>query len=128
MTGARARGYRVNFIAVHWYGGDFSTGPAVQQLKSYLQAIHNQVSPAHLAHRVRPDPLRARRPTFPTQAHQAAFVTAATERRQPTLPAALRLVRAAASAGGGTAGLFNQGPSGDPEVGQAFEAARPTAS
>jgi RNA polymerase sigma factor (sigma-70 family) len=40
MTGAKARGYRVDFITVHWYGADFSTGPAVQQLESYLQAIY----------------------------------------------------------------------------------------
>ena len=36
MSGAAARGYRVNFITVHWYGADFTTGPAVQQLQSYL--------------------------------------------------------------------------------------------
>ena len=40
MSGAHARGYRVNFITVHWYGGDFATAAAVSQLKSYLQAIY----------------------------------------------------------------------------------------
>jgi RNA polymerase sigma factor (sigma-70 family) len=29
MRGAEARHYRVNFIAVHWYGAEFATGPAV---------------------------------------------------------------------------------------------------
>ncbi len=42
MRGAAARGYRVNFITVHWYGGDFRTGPAVQELESYLQAIYDR--------------------------------------------------------------------------------------
>src|SRR5262249_6517956 len=36
MRGARSRHYRVSFIALHWYGGDFVTSQAVQQLKSYL--------------------------------------------------------------------------------------------
>ncbi len=42
MQGAKARGYRVNFITVHWYGGDFDTGPAVSELQSYLQAIYDR--------------------------------------------------------------------------------------
>ena len=42
MAGAAARGYRVDFITVHWYGSDFRPGPAVDQLRSYLQAIHDR--------------------------------------------------------------------------------------
>jgi hypothetical protein len=42
MAGAAARGYRVDFITVHWYGSDFRPGPATDQLRSYLQAIHNR--------------------------------------------------------------------------------------
>jgi Glycosyl hydrolase catalytic core len=41
MTGARQRGYRVDFIALHWYGSDFSPA-AVGQLKSYLEATHQR--------------------------------------------------------------------------------------
>ncbi|TQS47145.1 RNA polymerase [Cryptosporangium phraense] len=37
MQGAKSRGYRVDFIALHWYGGDFDTSNAVEQLKRYLQ-------------------------------------------------------------------------------------------
>ena len=40
MAGAKARGYRVDFITVHWYGGDFRAGPAAQELESYLQAVY----------------------------------------------------------------------------------------
>lgn len=40
MKGAAARGYRVNFIAVHWCGSTFASATAVSQLKSYLQGIY----------------------------------------------------------------------------------------
>jgi hypothetical protein len=42
MSGAARRGYRVDFIAVHWYGADFVTTDAVEQLRSYLAAIHDR--------------------------------------------------------------------------------------
>src|SRR6202012_5614458 len=40
MSGAAARGDRVDFITLHWYGSDFSTGAAVSQLDSYLQGVY----------------------------------------------------------------------------------------
>ena len=40
MSGAAARGYRVNFITLHWYGAGFATAAAVSQLESYIQAVH----------------------------------------------------------------------------------------
>jgi hypothetical protein len=42
MQGAHSRGYRVDFIAVHWYGSDFRTAESVSQLQSYLQAVHDR--------------------------------------------------------------------------------------
>jgi hypothetical protein len=39
MTGAAARGYRVDFVPLHWYGGDFRAGPATDQLKAYVSAV-----------------------------------------------------------------------------------------
>lgn len=109
MRAARAHHYRVNFIAVHWYGGDFVTSQAVQQLKSYLVAIH----------------ARYRRPiwltefalinfsngvSFPTPSLQAAFVTAAAKMLQ-SLPYVKRYAWFALPAttgpnGDGSAGLF----------------------
>ncbi|MFG2050868.1 glycoside hydrolase family protein [Micromonospora sp. NPDC048935] len=77
MAGAKQRGYRVDFIALHWYGGDFTTANAVNQLRSYLQAVHDryrlsiwltEFALIDFASGVR----------FPTQAQQAAFLTAAT--------------------------------------------------
>jgi hypothetical protein len=109
MRGARARHLRVNFIAVHWYGGDFVASQAVQQLKSYLVAIH----------------ARYRRPiwltefalinfsngvSFPTPSQQAAFVTAAAKMLQ-SLPYLQRyawfaLPATSGPSGDGSAGLF----------------------
>jgi RNA polymerase sigma factor (sigma-70 family) len=124
MAGAKARGYRVNFITVHWYGGNFSTGPAVQELESYLQAIYARY---HLPIWVTEFALTGftgPTATYPTEAQQAAFMTAAAV----MLDALSYVQRYAwfalpASAGGGTTGLFNAGPSAT-QVGRAFEAAR----
>jgi hypothetical protein len=124
MTGAKQRHYRVNFITVHWYGGDFRTGPAVAELKSYLQAIYARY---HLPLWITEFALTkysGGTAVFPTQAQQAAFLTAAT-RMLDTLPYLKRYAWFAlpASAGSGTTGLFNPGPSVTP-VGRAFESAR----
>ena len=123
MTGAKARGYRVNFITVHWYGGDFSTGPAVQQLQSYLQAIYDRY---HLPIWVTEFALAnyGATVTFPTEAQQAAFLTAAASMLDG-LPYVQRYAWFAlpTSAGSGTTGLFNPGPAVT-EVGRAFEQAR----
>jgi hypothetical protein len=40
MSGAAAQGYRVDFIPLHWYGGDFRAGPATDQLKAYVSAVY----------------------------------------------------------------------------------------
>jgi hypothetical protein len=42
MTGAKQRGYRVDFVPLHWYGGDFDTTRAVGQLKAYVQAVYDR--------------------------------------------------------------------------------------
>jgi hypothetical protein len=124
MTGAKARGYRVDFITVHWYGGDFAAGPAAGELESYLQAIYARY---HLPIWVTEFALTSYSggtATFPTEAQQAAFLTAATKMLD-----GLSYVQRYAwfalptSSGSGTTGLFNPGPSVT-QVGQAFESAR----
>jgi len=40
MKGAKKRGYRVDFITLHWYGSDFNAKNATAQLKSYIKAVH----------------------------------------------------------------------------------------
>jgi RNA polymerase sigma factor (sigma-70 family) len=123
MSGAKARGYRVNFITVHWYGGNFSTGPAVQELESYLQAIYARY---HLPIWVTEFALTSfagSTATFPTEAGQAAFMAAAAKMLD-----GLSYVQRYAwfalptSAGSGTTGLFDPGPDVT-QVGRAFEAA-----
>jgi len=124
MRGAKARGYRVDFITVHWYGGDFRTGPAVQELRSYLQSIYDRyrlpvwVTEFALAN------FGGGTPSFPTQAQQAAFLTAATTMLDG-LPYVQRYAWFAlpTSAGSGTTGLFTAAAAAT-EAGRAFEAAR----
>ncbi|MEK8169389.1 glycosyl hydrolase [Streptomyces sp. M19] len=41
MSGAADRGLRVDFIPLHWYGGDFSSA-AADQLRGYLQAVYDR--------------------------------------------------------------------------------------
>ena len=124
MAGAKARGYRVDFIAVHWYGGDFTTGPAVQQLESYLQATYVRYHLPIWLTEFALTSYSGGTATFPTEAQQAAFLTAATKMLD-----GLSYVQRYAwfalptSSGSGTTGLFNPGPSVT-QVGQAFEAAR----
>ena len=124
MAGAKQRGYRVNFITVHWYGGDFDTGPAVQQLESYLQAIYARYHLPIWLTEFALTSYSGGTATFPAEAQQAAFLTAATQMLD-----GLSYVQRYAwfalptSSGSGTTGLFNPGPSVT-QVGQAFEAAR----
>ena len=123
MSGAKVLGYRVNFITVHWYGADFSTGPAVQQLQSYLQGVYNRY---HLPIWVTEFALanfEAPTPYFPTQSEQAAFLTAATR-----MLAGLSYVQRYAwfalpsAPDTGTTGLVNA-DAVPTEVGHAFKAA-----
>ena len=114
----------INFITVHWYGGDFTTSAAVAQLKSYLIAIHARYHrPLWLTEfaLIRFGPAVS----FPSARQQAAFVTAAAK----MLGKLGFLQRYAwyalpASQGDGTAGLFRAGAIAT-RAGRAFEAIRP---
>lgn len=123
MKGARTDGYRVNFIAVHWYGGDFATRAAVHQLESYLRAIHARF---HLPIWLTEFALIRFGSTtvFPSAPRQAEFVTAATSMLQ-RLKFVQRYAWFAlpATAGDGTAGLFRPGAVAT-RAGRAFEAVR----
>ncbi|WP_347653574.1 sigma-70 family RNA polymerase sigma factor [Plantactinospora sp. B5E13] len=79
MSGAKERGHRVDFIALHWYGGDFRTVNAVSQLRSYLQAVYERYrKPIWLTEFALID-FSSGQARFPSQQEQAAFVTAATK-------------------------------------------------
>jgi hypothetical protein len=80
MAGARARHYRVNFITLHWYGGNFNTSQAVSELKGYIQSVWNAYhKPIWLTEFA----LWRFNPSVLPGAHvQARFVTAATKMLQ----------------------------------------------
>ncbi|GGM16787.1 hypothetical protein GCM10010129_71210 [Streptomyces fumigatiscleroticus] len=78
MSGAEQRGYRVDFIALHWYGGDFRTEAAVEQLRGYLSAVYERYhKPIWLTEFALIDFSRGTR--YPTDEEQAAFLTSATK-------------------------------------------------
>ncbi|QFU90122.1 glycoside hydrolase family protein [Amycolatopsis sp. YIM 10] len=73
MSGAAARGLRVDFIPLHWYGSDFSAA-AVDHLRGYLQAVHNRYGkPIWLTEYALIDFTQGT-PRYPTQEQQVAFV------------------------------------------------------
>jgi RNA polymerase sigma factor (sigma-70 family) len=122
MTGAAQKGYRVDFITLHWYGGDFNTTNAVNQLKSYLQAVYNRYhKPIWLTEYALINFSGGTK--FPTPDQQAAFVTASTK----MLGGLSYLQRYAwfalpADDGSSGCGLYKAGPVITP-VGTAFKAA-----
>jgi Glycosyl hydrolase catalytic core len=77
MTGARQRGYRVDFITLHWFGSDFRTANAVSQLQSYIKATYARY---HKPIWVTQYALWnfSGSPAFPSAANQADFVTKST--------------------------------------------------
>jgi RNA polymerase sigma factor (sigma-70 family) len=121
MSGAAARGYRVDFITLHWYGSDFDSTAAVGQLQSYVEAVYNRyhkpiwVTEFGLAN--------FGNGTFPTGAQQAAFLTGATAMLD-RLPYVQRYAWFALPADGndGTLGLFGSDGTAT-ATGRAFEAA-----
>lgn len=77
MSGAAARGYRVDFIPLHWYGGDFSTA-AAGQLQSYVQAVYNRYHrPIWVTEYALID-FSGSTPRYPSPAQQADFVSRST--------------------------------------------------
>jgi hypothetical protein len=120
MSGAAARHYRVNFITLHWYGGNFATAPAVSELKTYLQAVRARYhKPIWLT-----EYALARfgaTTVVPTPGRQAAFVRASTAMLRK-LPYVWRYAWFAlpASSSGPSTGLFRDGAV-PTAVGRAFE-------
>jgi hypothetical protein len=123
MSGARTRGYRVDFITLHWYGGDFVTADAVAQLRSYVQAVYDRY---HLPIWLTEYALInfSNGTQYPSESQQAAFVTASTQMLDG-LPYLQRYAwfGLPASDTAPSSGLFRGGPVAT-AVGRAFEAAR----
>ena len=122
MTGANARGYRVDFITLHWYGSDFNAPDAVSQLKAYIQAVYERYhKPIWLTEYALID--FSHGTTFPTDQQQSAFITASAQ-MLTSLPYLQRYAWFAlpASDTAASSGLFRSGPAVTAE-GRAFEAA-----
>jgi RNA polymerase sigma factor (sigma-70 family) len=123
MTGAQQHGYRVDFIALHWYGGDFTTPNAVAQLKSYLTAVHNRYhKPIWLTEFALIDFANGGT-RFPTDSQQATFVTSAAKMLDG-LPWLQRYAWFGLPADDSkpSSGLFHSGPV-ETAAGRAFESA-----
>jgi putative glycosyl hydrolase len=123
MRGARSRHYRVSFITLHWYGGNFATGAAVSELKSYIQAVWARYhKPVWLTEFALTN-FGTNPASYPTPKQQAAFVTASTAMLQG-LPYVHRYAWFAlpSNATDGTVGLFRAGAH-PTRAGRAFEAA-----
>jgi hypothetical protein len=123
MSGAAGKGYRVDFITLHWYGADFNTVNAVNQLRSYIQAVYDRYHKPIWLTEYALIKFASGGSTFPTQDQQAAFVTASAK-----MLAGLSFVQRyawfalPASDTADSTGLFRSGPQVT-AVGRAFEAA-----
>ncbi|MFC3502198.1 sigma-70 family RNA polymerase sigma factor [Micromonospora krabiensis] len=123
MSGAEARGYRVDFITLHWFGAEFATQAAVRQLKQYIQAVYERYRKPIWLTEFALMRFHGDGPQFPSQEQQAAFLTAAT-----TMLGQLPYVQRYAWFGlpatdKDRSGLFRTGTDATP-VGRAFQAAR----
>ncbi|MEV4416402.1 glycoside hydrolase family protein [Catellatospora sp. NPDC049609] len=78
LSGAKARGYRVDFITLHWYGSDFSTA-AVGHLKNYLQAVYQRYRMPIWVTEYALIKWGSGGAVYPSDAQQAAFVTGSTK-------------------------------------------------
>lgn len=127
MQGAQARGYRVDFINVHWYGQRNFTDPAknVSELKKYLEQTHDLWGkPIWLTEFALTNFQSGPYPVYPTETQQAAFLTAATQ-MLATLPFVQRYAWYALSASGvnkGTTALYSTNATAT-AVGDAYKVA-----
>ncbi|AZS86469.1 glycosyl hydrolase [Streptomyces griseoviridis] len=77
MKGASDRGLRVDFIPLHWYGGDFGPG-ATDQLRGYIQAVWDRYhKPVWLTEYALID-FSQPTPRYPSEQEQTDFIKAST--------------------------------------------------
>ena len=77
MKGASAKGYRVDFITLHWYGSDFSDA-AVNQFLGYVDAVHKRYDkPIWITEYGLQN--FSGTPRYPTSAQQVAFIKGTTK-------------------------------------------------
>lgn len=111
MNGVAERHYRVNFIALHWYGADFDTAAAISELRSFLEAVHDLYRlPIWLMEYSLID-FAPTGPVYPTAALQASFVTASTKMLERlTFVQRYALFALPARSSGPSTSLYKAGP------------------
>jgi hypothetical protein len=120
MTGARARGYRVDFISLHWYGSDFSAA-AVGHLRGYIQKVYERYKlPIWLTEYALIGFSGGVR--YPTQEQQVAFVRGSTAMLQSLSFVERYAWFALPSSKAGDTGLYSSGTQ-PTSVGTAYRAA-----
>ena len=84
MAGAQQQGLRVDFICIHWYGGNFVTASAVSDLSTYIEQTHAKYGlPIWLTEFALTN-YAGGGAMYPTQAEQAAFATGAVQMLETT--------------------------------------------
>ncbi|ONI75263.1 RNA polymerase [Actinosynnema sp. ALI-1.44] len=81
MSGAAARGHRVDFIPLHWYGSDFSAA-ATGHLKGYIQAVYNRYRKPIWVTEYGLIDFTGPAPRYPNQAQQSDFIRNSTSMMQ----------------------------------------------
>jgi RNA polymerase sigma factor (sigma-70 family) len=76
MTGAKQKGYRVDFITLHWYGSDFSNA-AVDQFLGYVDAVHKRYGKPIWITEFGLQNFSGT-PKYPTSAQEVAFIKGST--------------------------------------------------
>jgi hypothetical protein len=126
MQEAQARHYRVDFITVHWYGQHNFSNPSENAtlLENYLQQTYALWGKPIWITEFALTNFQHGAPEYPTEAEQAAFLTAATK-MLATLPYVQRYAWYGLSSSGsskGTTALFDSAAAAT-QVGQAYEKA-----
>jgi hypothetical protein len=80
MTGAKAKGLRVDFITLHWYGSDFSAA-SVNQFLGYVDAVHKKYGKPIWVTEYGLQNFSGT-PKYPTQAQEVAFINGTTKGMQ----------------------------------------------
>jgi len=124
MQEAQARHYRVDFITVHWYGQQHFTdvNANVNELQNYLEQTYALWGKPIWITEFALINFQHGSPVYPTEAEQAAFLTAATS-MLATLPFVQRYAWYGLSSSGsskGTTALFDSAAAPTP-VGVAYE-------
>ena len=124
MSGAQQRGYRVNFITLHWYGGNFDTSSAVSELQTYIEDVYARYHLPIWLTEFALISFGSSGASYPSESQQAAFLTAATTMLD-NLPYVQRYAwfGLGATSGLPSTGLYQPGPVATP-VGTAYEAAK----